>query len=101
MTKTTVFVVANLFYFYFYFSGCKTELLLLTDVGWIGCRMDRLPAALVVWMPVLTDAGPARGPPALQVHVSWSLGNCIQLPVRKLDTGREGAKILDQFFLFG
>ena len=37
------------------------------------------------------------GPPALQVHVSWSLGNCIQLPVRKLDTGREGAKILDQF----
>ena len=40
------------------------------------------------------------GPPALQVHVSWSLGNCIQLPVRKLDTGREGAKILDQFFYF-
>ena len=63
--------------------------------------MDRLPAALVVWMPVLTDAGPARGPPALQVHVSWSLGNCIQFAVRKLDTGREGAKILDQFFLFG
>ena len=22
--------------------------------------MDRLPAALVVWMPVLTDAGPAN-----------------------------------------
>ena len=59
-TKTTVFVVANLFYFYFYFSVSKTELLLLTDVGWIGCRMDRLPAALVVWMPVLTDAGPAN-----------------------------------------
>ena len=89
--------------------------------------MDSLPAALVVWMAVLPDAGPANflllsgegsvaglacsksmdgweaeggGPPALQVHVSWSLGNCIQLPVRKLDTGREGAKILDQFFYF-
>ena len=57
-TKTTVFVVANLF-FYFYFSISKTELLLLTDVGWIGCRMDSLPASLLVWMAVLPDAGPA------------------------------------------
>ena len=54
---TTKTVVANLFYFYF--SVSKTELLLLTDVGWIGCRMDSLPASLLVWMAVLPDAGPA------------------------------------------
>ena len=63
--------------------------------GQKGGQSPGLPA-LRVWM-----AGKLRGggPPALQVHVSWSLGNCIQLPVRKLDTGREGAKILD-YFLF-
>ena len=60
-----------------------------------GGQSPGLPA-LRVWM-----AGKLRGggPPALQVHVSWSLGNCIQFAVRKLDTGREGAKILDQFFI--
>ena len=64
--------------------------------GQKGGQSPGLPA-LRVWM-----AGKLRGggPPALQVHVSWSLGNCIQLPVRKLDTGREGAMILEQFFLF-
>ena len=61
--------------------------------GQKGGQSPGLPA-LRVWM-----AGKLRGggPPALQVHVSWSLGNCIQLPVRKLDTGREGAMILDQW----
>ena len=97
-------------------------------VCWLGGLPDGgLACYLIVWMVALTDAGLANlrfpdrrgsvaglacsksmdgweaeggGPPALQVHVSWSLGNCIQLPVRKLDTGREGAKILDQFFYF-
>ena len=55
--------------------------------GWGACRF--FVAGRLSWV-----AGLVRGPQALQVHVSWSLGNCMQ---HKLDTGREGAKILEQF----
>ena len=58
--KKTIFVVANLFIFIFIFRDVKRNYCFSLHVGWIGCRMDRLPAALVVWMPVLTDAGPAN-----------------------------------------
>ena len=47
------------FYFIFIFRDVKRNYCFSLHVGWIGCRMDRLPAALVVWMPVLPDAGPA------------------------------------------
>ena len=57
--KKTIFVVANLFIFIFIFRDVKRNYCFSLHVGWIGCRMDRLPAALVVWMPVLPDAGPA------------------------------------------
>ena len=58
--KKTIFVVANLFIFIFIFRDVKRNYCFSLHVGWIGCRMDRLPAALVVWMPVLPDAGPAN-----------------------------------------
>ena len=48
------------FYFIFIFRDVKRNYCFSLHVGWIGCRMDRLPAALVVWMPVLPDAGPAN-----------------------------------------
>ena len=55
--KKTIFVVANLFIFIF--RDVKRKYCFSLHVGWIGCRMDSLPAALVVWMAVLPDAGPA------------------------------------------
>ena len=58
--KKTIFVVANLFIFIFIFRDVKRNYCFSLHVGWIGCRMDRLPAALVVWMPVLPDASPAN-----------------------------------------
>ena len=57
--KKTIFVVANLFIFIFIFRDVKRNYCFSLHVGWIGCRMDSLPAALVVWMAVLPDAGPA------------------------------------------
>ena len=48
------------FYFIFIFRDVKRNYCFSLHVGWIGCRMDRLPAALVVWMPVLPDASPAN-----------------------------------------
>ena len=66
--KKTIFVVANLFIFIFIFRDVKRNYCFSLHVGWIGCRMDRLPAALVVWMPVLPDGGPANCDTAQSVY---------------------------------
>ena len=101
-TKTAVMVVANLLFFIFTFSffflikfffhcrkknlsssrlqasssgrctGTSTGNWMLAGgvAGWGACRF--FVAGRLSWV-----AGLVRGPPALQVHVSWSLGNCI------------------------
>ena len=46
-------------FFIFIFRDVKRNYCFSLHVGWIGCRMDSLPA-LVVWMAVLPDASPAN-----------------------------------------